>query len=227
MLSKVLKFIYLSPLLLFAEEERRLLSTTGSGKVVLEATIAEVRIGVEVEGKSAEAAQNDLGGRMNGLYKLMKNKELSNLNTTLFTVYPEYSNQNPPEIRGYRGKGELVVSVKREQAGEIIADAMQNGANRVNGIDLKADEKDLLQGRQEAIQRACEQALQNAQAAFGSLGLELDQIQSIEVSLNPPPPTPWRGGAVAFAAKNAPLDIEGNQDVEAQVNLKAEFRKSK
>ena len=225
--SKLLLLACLTQALLSAEEEHRLLSTSGSGKVVLEASIADIRLGVEVEDKTAEATQNELSKRLNNLYALLKKTDHLELNTSLFSVYPEYSNQNPPEIRGYRGKGEIVVSVIKEKAGDMISQAMQNGANRVNGIDLKATESDIMQGRNAAIQKACQQAMQNAGAAFSSLELELDQIRTVEISFNPPPPIAWRGGAVAFAEKAASLDLQGNQDVEAQVNLKAEFKNSK
>ena len=226
MYFKLLTLFCLTQACLSAEEELRLLSTSGSGKVVLEATIADVRLGVEVEEKTAEAAQNELSKRLNSLYALLKKTDHLELNTTLFSVYPEYSNQNPPEIRSYRGKGEILISVVKEAAGEMISQGMKNGANRVNGIDLKATEAKMEQGRHAAIQKACQQAMQNAGAAFGSLGLELDQIRTVEISFNPPPPVHWRAGSVAFAEKATSLDLQGNQDVEAQVNLKAEFKKS-
>lgn len=66
--------------------------------------------------------------------------------------------------------------------------------------------------------------MESAKSAFKALSLEIDEVVSVELNAQPTPPTPWRGQAVAFAAKNAPVELEGAQEVDAQVQLKITFK---
>lgn len=216
-----------SGMLLAGEDQRSLLSVNGQATTSLETTVAEIRFGVEVEGKKADAVEADLSTRMNALLAALKNKNVQKIERSSFSIQPEYSNQNPPEIKNYRGRGEIAVSVERERAGEFISEALANGANKVNQIELKAGEEALQKGRQEAIALACQRALESAKSAFKALSLEMDEVVSVELNAQPTFPTPWRGQAVSFAAKNAPVELEGAQEVDAQVQLKVTFKPTK
>lgn len=220
----LLAFLLISGLLLSGEDLRSMLSVSGQAVTSLDTSIALIRFGVEVEGKKADAVEGDLSHKMNALLADLKEKKVQKIERSSFSIQPEYSNQNPPEIKAYRGRGEISVSIERERAGELIAEALASGANKVNQIELKASEEALQKGRQEAIATACQRALQSAKSAFQALSLEMDEVVSVELNAQPNPPMPWRGQAVAFAAKNAPLEIEGAQEVEAQVQLKVTFK---
>lgn len=213
-----------SGMLLASEDQRSLLSVGGQATTSLETTVAEIRFGVEVEGKKADAVEADLSTRMNALLASLKSKNLQKIERSSFSIQPEYSNQNPPEIKAYRGRGEIAVTVDRLSAGEFITQALANGANKVNQIELKAGEEALQKGRQAAIALACQRALESAKSAFQALSLEMDEVVSVELNAQPTFPTPWRGQAVSFAAKNAPVELEGAQEIEAQVQLKVTFK---
>lgn len=210
--------------LLAGEDQRSILSVSGLATTSLETTIAEIRLGVEVEGKRADAVEGELSTKMNTLLTALKEKKVQKIERSSFSIQPEYSNQNPPEIKGYRGRGEIAITVERERAGEFISQALSSGANKVNQIELKAGEESLQKGRQEAIALACNRAMESAKSAFKALSLEIDEVVSVELNAQPTPPTPWRGQAVAFAAKNAPVELEGAQEVDAQVQLKITFK---
>jgi uncharacterized protein YggE len=90
-------------------------------------------------------------------------------------------------------------------------------------VEFKASDEALQKGRGEAIQMAARQALDNAKSALSALGLSLKEIKTVDVIVNPTYPRPMRNELVSFAAKSNQLELEGSEEVEAQVNLSMTF----
>src|SRR5947207_2821687 len=84
-------------------EPQSILRVNGTGKVSIKATIADIRLGVELEGKKSQDVQNQLSENLNQLTSRLKKASLIKLETSSFTVYPEYNDQTPRAIKGYRG----------------------------------------------------------------------------------------------------------------------------
>lgn len=220
-MKKFLLVFLLAASVMSAAEER-LLQVSETGKVKIKATRAEVHIAIEEEGKKASSVQEIVGQKMNRLVDAMKKLSPEKVETANFTVYPEYSNSNPPEIRGYRGRAEVVVLAPIDIAGTVIAEAIESGANQIQNINLRASDEEVAAAKDVALQKACEKALATAKVAFGALGLELKEVYSVVVQGSDYYPTPLRSFALSEKMNSAP-SFEGDQVVQSDVTLKLRF----
>jgi uncharacterized protein YggE len=224
MFSKAFVILVLSPTIFFAEEVGPKLNAGGSGKVTLDATWTVVRLGVEIEKNDSETLEGDLSRSLAELVDSIKGEGVAKVETTNYQIVPEYSpNTEKRTIKGYRGLGEVSFKTTRELAAKIISKAMRSGSNRLNGVEFKASDEALQKGRLQAIQMASKQAMDNAKAALEALGLTLNDIKTVDVQVNPSYPRPLRNELVSFAAKNSQLQLEGTEEVDAQVNLSVSF----
>lgn len=216
------------PLLALFGQDSHLLHVKGAGKIAIPATLAEIRLGVEIEGKNSQQLQTQLSENLNGITEAFKKESGLKWETTYFNVSPEYNEGQPRQIKGYRGTAEIAITVANEQAGKWIALAMSLGATKVIGIELKASEEESSRARREAVKRACQEALFLAEAAFEALNLEKEEI--IEVDLNPQDMIvrPFRA-AVAFNALEKGMsgpEVAGEQIVQSEIGLKIRFNKT-
>lgn len=205
-------------------EESQILKVTGTGQVHIKATLADIRVGIEVEGKNSATVQNDISSRLNQLTSGLKKGNPEKLETTSLSVFPLYTDQHPSEIRGYRGNGEVLMTVPILRAGEMIALATELGANKINSIDLRGSEEEVEAGRKAALQKALANGMEAAKTALTTLNLELKEIR--RVSLNPEPPQPKPFRAMAFAAKSEGIgpEIMGEQMIQVEAALELSFR---
>lgn len=215
--------IFLGSLSLWSEEKDHILQVTGSGMVSIKATIADVRLSIEIEGKNSQSLQSDLAKRTNQLLDALQHENIDHLESTSFSVFPEYSNTSPPEIRGYRGKAEVKVSSKIEEMGSIIAHAMDAGASGIHSIDLRASPSEIETARNEALSKACAQCLSSSKAVLDALGLEQKGIVSVVVQPSGFYPTPFKTNVAAMAFKSAEVQLEGEQEIHAEVLLNIRF----
>lgn len=213
---------------LVAEENPPLLHVNGVGKVFIKATLAEVRLAIEIEAKSSTEVQNSLSARMNPLVEALKKANPVKLTTTSFSIYPEYTAQSPPQIKSYRGNGEVVVTVKIEDSGQFIGIAMDSGATKVNGIELKAAPEEIAEANQEAIKEACANAVISAKTAFEALGLVWDEI--VNVNLNPLDQVsrPFRNTFSLYSMEKTSQGphLEGEESVQVEVALQIRFKEN-
>jgi uncharacterized protein YggE len=214
---------------LFADREfqEHILQVSGRGEVRIRATVADIRLGVEVEAKRSQEAQAQLSSRVNQLLNALRKEPVERLETALFTVTPEYSNTHPPEIKGFRGRAEIAFRSPLEHAGVVIENGMNSGATQVNGIELKASDSQVNEARQEALQKACESAMTASQTVFKTLSLKQREIASILVHPWDQSPTPIfrsRMAALAVSEESRGPQLEGEQTVDARVTLYIQFR---
>lgn len=226
MKSKVLAVFALAPIFLIANEGETKLTAGGLGKISLEATSTIVRLGVELENADSESLEMALSSSLSDLIASIKKEGITKVDTTNYQIIPEYANANNNDkrtIKGFRGIGEVTFKALRGDAARIISKAMKSGSNRLNGVEFKASDEALAKGRTQAIQMAAQQALENAKSALSALGLSLKEIKTVDVIVNPPFPRPLRNELVSFAAKSNQLELEGSEEIEAQVNLSLVF----
>lgn len=221
------KVLFLSCLFISAfaaDESPPLLHVNGVGKVFIKATLADVRLGVEVEGKTSADVQNALSKRLNQLIEALKKASPQRLETSSFTVYPEYTDQAPRQIKSYRGVGEVAITIPSEDAGRFIGLAMDSGATKVEGIELKASPDEIKEANKTAIKEASANAKLSAETLLEALGLEWDEI--VDVQLNPvePSPRPFRNVSFYAAEKSQGPNLEGEQTVQADVALQIRFK---
>lgn len=212
----------------YAEETCHCLSVTGQGRISVRATIAEVNIGVEAEGKTAQEVQQALANSLNAVLAKLKELQASRLETGTMNINPEYSNGNPPMIVKYRGRVEVRFQADATSAGEYIDQAISAGANLLNSITLKPSEAILQDARIAALQSACQTAMSEAKAVLTTLGLESAGIRQVNIlEENQPHPFSQRHVLMAKSSENTTPVLEQEQSVSASVSLTLDLKTSK
>ena len=87
-----------------SDRQYRVLSVTGQGIENIQTTQIQVRLGVEVQGKTAEMVQQQVASRSTAVVSLLKSRQVDKLETTGINLSPNYSNNNGQRrLIGYRG----------------------------------------------------------------------------------------------------------------------------
>jgi uncharacterized protein YggE len=110
------------------------------------------------------------------------------------------------------------------QAGELLDQVVQAGANNVSGISFTIDDPSALETT--ARNNALANARQRAEAMAQTLGGTLGQVLSVTENIGQPPqPLMYEGAAAAEAADAARVPVQpGQQTLTAQVQVTYELR---
>lgn len=219
-------FTSCTPTSLASEKQTLVRSLTVSGRGVEEipATIAQVNVGVEVQGKNVQDVQKEAAQRSSAVVSLLKSRNVQKLQTAGINLSPVYSyTNNVQKITGYSASNNVSFQIATDQAGVLLDEVVKAGASRINGVSLVASDEAIAQAQKLALQKATKDAQQQANAVFSTLGLQAKEILTIQIN-NATPPQPiyreaaqMRGDAKLTAA---PTPIEaGEQRVEASVTL--------
>ncbi len=207
-------------------QQRNSIHVSGSGEAKAPADEAFFDVAVETEGKTAKDAGEANKKRMTVLRSALLNAGLTNaeIETGSYNVYPVYGTETGPEprkptIKGYRATNQLTVhTLKLEQLGAFIDQALVAGANRVENVRFGLSKPEEAQGR--ALQDAVKRARQSAEVIAASLGVKLGEVLEASTVTDPVRPMPM----MAFEARAKGMDSTpispGEQIVTAQVQLR-------
>ncbi|MBD2430442.1 MULTISPECIES: SIMPL domain-containing protein [Fischerella] len=213
-----------------AQEKQRMLRTltvTGRGVESIPATLAQVVLGVEVQAKTAQEAQQEAARRSSAVVALLKTRNVEKLQTTGITLNPVYSyKDNIQRLTGYSASNTVSFRIATEKAGPLLDEAVKAGATQISGISFVATDEAIAQAQKQALKEATQEAQQQAEAVFGALGFQRKEVVSIQIngaSAPPPPPRPMlRADAVQTANASTPVE-GGEQQVEASVTLEISY----
>ncbi|MBN3922763.1 SIMPL domain-containing protein [Nostoc sp. NMS4] len=213
----------------FAQEKDKLwrtLSVSGRGVETIPTTLAQVSLGVEIQGKTAQEVQQEAAQRSSAVVAFLKSKNVEKLQTTGIRLNPVYSyTNNVQRITGYSANNTVSFSIPVEQAGTLLDDAVKAGATQINGISFVANDEAIAVAQKQALKEATQDARQQADAVFSALGFKSKEIVSIQVnnaSAPPPPPMFLRAEAAKSADASTPI-VGGEQQVEASVTLQISY----
>lgn len=157
----------------------RVITVRGDGEVFVKPNYAQIQIEVSTEGKDVRGAQQENANIMNQVIQslLQLNIPREDIQTAAFNVLPQYDYVEGKQIfRGYEVTNALTVKVRdTNKIGSVIDTAVQNGANRVSGIQFKIENADPY------YQQALRLALQNAQTKAKTIA------QTLKLTLHPQP----------------------------------------
>lgn len=220
---------FASPVL--AQEKEKLLRTlsvSGHGVQTIPTTLSQVDLGVEVQGKTAQAVQQESARRSSAVVDLLRSRNVDKLHTTGINVEPAYSYQNNEQrIVGYTANNSVSFRVPTEKAGAILDAAVKAGATRINDVSFVASDEAIASAQKQALQKATQDAQQQADAVLSTLGLKPKEVLSIQIDgANAPPPP--RVIPVAAMLRSASAEAQtpvvgGEQQVEATVTLQISY----
>ncbi|MBW4665321.1 MAG: SIMPL domain-containing protein [Chroococcus sp. CMT-3BRIN-NPC107] len=207
----------------------RTLTVSGRGTESIPTTLSEVRLGVEVQGKTASVAQQEAAKRSNAVVTLLKpRQQVNKLETTGISLNPIYSyNNNTQTLTGYTATNTVSFQIATESIGNLLDESVRVGATRIEGIRFIATDSAISAAEQQALKKATQNAQQQANSVLGALNFTAKEIVSIQINnAAPPQPQPlvqYETANRTTDAKAASPVIGGEQKVEASVTLQISY----
>lgn len=187
---------------------RRTISVTGSGQVFLSPDIADISVGVHMEGKDAAKAVADNNSQTQDVVQTVKDMGVADkdIQTTNFSIYPrqEYDDQGRVTGITYVVENTVRITVRDlDKIGELLNAVVESGANNIYGIQFDVEDRvtALSSARQAAVENAQAVAEEIAQAA----GVKLGPVQSITVQGSSPIPVVQERAAMAAGQGAVPV----------------------
>jgi uncharacterized protein len=212
-----------------AEEKEKMwrtLTVTGRGMESIPTTLSEVSLGVEVQGKTAQDVQQEAARKSSAVVALLKSRNVDRLETTGIRLNPVYSyNNNVQRITGYAATNTVSFRIMTEKVGTLLDEAVKVGATQINGVSFVASDEAIAQAQKQALRKATQEAQQQADAVFASLGFKSKEIVSIQVNnanAPTPPPVPYRSAKLTAQDASTPV-VGGEQEVDASVTLQISY----
>ncbi|WP_366525010.1 SIMPL domain-containing protein [Acaryochloris sp. IP29b_bin.137] len=205
-----------------SEMQYRVLSVTGQGIENIQTTQAQVRLGVEVQGKTAEAVQQQVASRSAAVVSLLKSRQVKKLETTGINLSPNYSyNNGQRRLVGYQGSNIVSFRVDIEAAGPLMDDAVKAGASRIDRVSFVAADATIAAAQKQALTQATQDAQAQARAVLSTLNLSPKDVISIQINranAPAPPPIPIQATVLRSESASTPV-VGGEQSVRAAVTL--------
>lgn len=215
------------PAIAQSEPVLRTLTVTGQGRQTTAATLAQVDLGVEIQGRTAEEVQQQVAQRADAVVKLLQSRNVDKLQTTGIRLNPRYDyNNGRSDLVGYVGSNTVSFQVAANQAGPLLDDAVQAGATQIQNISFVATDAAIADAQQAALRAAVADAQRQANTVLSTLNLGPQEIVSIQINgANPPIPMPLPARAQLAnteADVSTPV-VSGEQTVEARVTLQIRY----
>lgn len=214
----------------FAQEKAMLktLTVTGRGVEEIPTTLAQVRLGVDAQGKTANEVQQEVARRSNSVVALLKSRGVLKLETTGINLSPVYSyTNNVQKLTGYSASNTVSFRIAIDKAGTLLDDSVKAGASRIDGVSFVATDEAIAAAQKQALRRATQDAQAQADAIFSTLNLSRKEVVSIQVNgASAPPPIAFEGADQLRQKLAAPAPspvVGGEQRVEASVTLQISY----
>ncbi|MBW4643685.1 MAG: SIMPL domain-containing protein [Goleter apudmare HA4340-LM2] len=209
------------------EKLARTLTVSGRGVESIPTTLTQVNLGVEVQGKTAQEVQQEAARRSSAVVALLKSRNVEKLQTTGITLNPVYSyTNNVQRLTGYAASNMVSFRIPTERSGILLDEAVKAGASEIRGISFVATDEAIATAQKQALKEATQDARQQADAVFSTLGFQPKEVVSIQINgaSAPPPPMLQRAefSKVRSADASTPV-IGGEQQVEASVTLQISY----
>ncbi|MGK7956950.1 MAG: SIMPL domain-containing protein [Crocosphaera sp.] len=209
------------------EQVLKTLTVTGQGTVRIPTSLTDVRLGVEIQGKTATEVQQNVAQRTSSLVDFLRSRSIERLETTGIRLQPNYQyDNNQRRLVGYIGTNTVSFRMKTEEVGRLLDDAVKAGATRIDGISFTATETAISEAQKEALRLATLDAQEQAEAVLSTLNFQSQEIISISINgANAPQPQTMRSPETlrsASAADSTPV-IGGEQTIKAMVTLQIRY----
>lgn len=195
----------------------------GEGRVTVKPDIASVSVGVQANGSTVKAAQEQINNVINKVSQAVKALGINekDILTTNYNINPAYDYTEPTQrITGYTASTNLLIKVRQiDKVNQAIDAATANGANQVSGVSFEVDDK--LKAENEARQKAVDEAKKKAQDASRIAGFRLGKIVNYTEGIGGyPEPVSYLRAQDTKEVVQPPTQIEpGSTDIVITVTL--------
>ncbi|HMQ32958.1 MAG TPA: SIMPL domain-containing protein [Chloroflexaceae bacterium] len=204
----------------------RQVTVVGTGEARVAPDMATVQIGVETTAPTTGEALAQNTAQAQAIIERIRQLGVAerDVQTSGFNIHATYDNEGR-NVTGYTVSNTVSVTIRDlAQAGELLDQVVEAGANRVYGVSfgLSDPKAAQAQARDAAVADARARADQLAQAGGAGVGMVL--VISENIGGAQPGPMPMMD-ARAEAAAGAPVPVQaGEQVVTAQVQITYELR---
>lgn len=203
------------------------LSVVGEGKVDVVPDTANIQAGIVSEGKTVQEVESKINEINNKIVAALERLGIDkkDIKTSNYSLNPSYdfTPNGRDNISGYTGNSSLTITVRKQEiVPQVITTATEAGANQVYNSGFIVD--DPSKYREEARNKAIQNAKEQAQKLSRELGIKLGKIVNIvESSAQDGGPIPLR--SPEFSGGIPAPDIEpGTQTITSVVTLYFEKR---
>lgn len=211
----------------------RIVTVSGRGIVDIPKTTSQVRLGVEVQGKTSGEVQQQVAERSAAVVKLLKSRSyVEKLETTGIRLNPNYTYKDGKQsISGYTGANTVSFRIEPQKTGSLLDEAVKAGATRIDGVTLVATDNAIASAQKQAISEASIDANKQADAALNALNLKQREIIGIQIN-GATPPQPEQPMALPYSSRDslnsaqkipATPVVAGEQRVQASVTLQIRY----
>lgn len=195
------------------DQPLRTVTVTGYGTAYGAPDIARIGLGVEAVNEDVSAAMDETNSRMDAVINTLVEAGVAreDIRTEYFSIYQDYGYgpEGPAETPRYRVSTTVTVTVRDiEVVGELLASAVEAGANIVNYLQFDIADRASLEAeaRSQAVADARDRAEQLAETQGLSVG---EVVEIVEGNTANVPMFDGRGGGGGGAASEA--TISGGQ----------------
>ncbi len=209
-------------------EEKSLptLTVTGQGVEMIATTLAEISLGVEIQGKTAAEVQQQVAQKTSDVINVLRSKNVAELQTTGIRLQPNYDySNNQKTLVGYIGENTVSFRFPSDEVGSLLDETVQAGVSRIDQVSFTATPEAIIEAQKEALRKATLNAQSMADVVLNTLNLTSKEIVSIQVNqTNIPSPKPLQVQRLSTAdlEVNTPV-IGGNQTIRASVTLQISY----
>lgn len=164
------------------DEEKHTITVTSRETVEVIPDMAQVSFTVNTEREDAKECQQENTEKLNGLLEYLKGLGYGeeSLKTSGFSMNPRYDwSGNRQTLIGYEMRTTVTVSdVPIEESGQLLSDAVQNGANEIESVTYFSSDYDAAYNR--ALAEAMTLARSKAEMLAAASGQELGAVVNVQ-----------------------------------------------
>lgn len=192
------------------------LNLSAYGETRVEPDMATITLGVMTQGRTAQAAMQSNGVKMNQVIEALKKAGLAarDIQTSNLNLNPQYAyEQNqPPRLTGYQASNQVTITVHDlAKLGQAVDATVTAGANQVHGISFGLNDPTTAENAaREAAVKALQAKAELYARATGHRIARLVTLSEGSASYPVPPPMPMVEMA-AQRMKDASTTISGGE----------------
>lgn len=211
----------LAPAAVWAQDDSRQLTVTGTGEVARAPDMAVIRVGVGAENADAATALANTSEAMKRMQARLADvgvepRDVQTSELSLNPVYEQKPNSNP-RIVGFQATNAVTVRVRDISiTGEVLGALVGDGANRIDGVTFALQEPRAVMD--EARRLAVADARRKAELLAEAAGVTLGPVRDIREVGGGGQPRPMMMSRMASESMDVPM-AEGEVGLSASVSV--------
>ena len=199
---------------------------SGTGRVVVQPDVADLRLGVAISRLTVDEARREAATTMAAILDGVQAAGVAkaDVRTSLLNVQPRYDYRDgqPPKLSGYELANVVDVTIRDlSRLTDVIDGSLKAGATSMDGLTFRL--ADPAPAERDARRLAMTEARNRADVIAEAAGLSIVAVSSVVEDGAPGPPRPFEKAARMMAAADASTPVEAGS-LEVSVRLTVTYR---